>query len=1054
MGDIDYVALKNMGTKEVNLNGYTLFLDDPKFTDTNYTIRHVRIKAGQTLYFYENSSCPSNLKGSCTNMNVAINLASFRGGNTYLCTGSCSSSTVLDLHSYKGGTNPSSAMYGAKFSPGPSTGITSTNHNFLSFVRQAKTGSYPNFKQSDWTVGRNSVVSGYSVVVGGSGNDYAVDLVADAQGNTYVTGYFESSTLVLGSTTLKKSAATSDIFVGKISPSGKWLWAKRAGSTSVNSSNGIAMDSKGNVYITGRIYPGAVFGSTTVTTRGFGDVFVAKLDPSGNWQWVRTGGGTSSDHMESMAIDHNDNIYITGRVSDNAKFVTGATTLSINTKSASLDIFVAKLNSAGSWQWVRNAGGTGWDSGYGIDVDKSGNVYLVGNFSSSSADFGTYKLSSKGSSEVFVAKLNSSGTWQWARSAGGTSAGYGRKVRVDAAGGVYISGHFYSSITLGSLSLSSRGSLDIMVAKLDSNGLWKWAKRMGAGGWDETWGMDVDASGNVYLQGTYSNIVGFATTSLTSMGSYDLFLTKLSSAGNWVWTLNGGGGTGADYSKGVFVGKYGYIHLTGLFSGSPTSTATIYGKAHKGYGKFDIYVSRLSSSTCSNNQCRSVWAKSGGSTGKETAHGVVMDSNGNTYILGYYEKSTNWESTSLPSNGNNNLFVAKYDKGGNFINIVHVTGMGGSASPDKNSMAIDSNNNIYIAGSFRTSGSSSVRFGSLTLKSQGSSSVYVAKLNSDLTFTRVFAGGSSLLNETYGVTTDKNNNVFITGAFQGPSSANVATFGSYTLTSKGGRDVFVVKLSSSLIVKKAFSMGGTDTDWGRRIATDSNNNVIVTGLYVAGATGSTAFTYGISSIKSGVEGNVFVAKFTNDLAVTKVVVAQGGTGPEYVYGLTVDSSDNIYIAGYWYSKSSTNIKCTFGSLTVTNKNSGSSTSGDSFVAKLDKNLKFTHVADIGSSEWDNANDIASDGKHVYVVGSFRGTMKVDALSLKNSGTYVTKLDGSNLKPMRLSVGGNSSTTGEHITADSSGNYVVLGRYSANTSLGSFNLSTKGSHDIFVAKNLP
>ena len=145
---------------------------------------------------------------------------------------------------------------------------------------------------------------------------------------------------------------------------GDWLWAKQAGGASNDESYNIAVDANGNSYVTGNFTGSATFGSTTLTSSGYNDIFVAKLDSNGNWLWAKKAGGTSEDNGLSITFDANGNSYVTGYFESSATF--GTTTLTSNQYE---DIFVAKLDSNGNWLWAKKAGGINDDYGWSISVD-------------------------------------------------------------------------------------------------------------------------------------------------------------------------------------------------------------------------------------------------------------------------------------------------------------------------------------------------------------------------------------------------------------------------------------------------------------------------------------------------------------------------------------------------------------------------------------------------------------------------------------------------------------------------------------------------------------
>jgi len=404
---------------------------------------------------------------------------------------------------------------------------------------------------------------------GGASNDESYNIAVDANGNSYVTGNFTGSA-TFGSTTLT-SSGYNDIFVAKLDINGNWLWAKQAGGADYDEGKSIAVDANGNCYITGSFRGSATFGTTTLTSSSWDDIFVAKLDNNGNWLWVKQAGGWYyDDYGFGIAVDANGNSYVTG--------------------SSDWDIFVAKLDSNGYWFWTKQAGGTGTDMGFGIAVDANGNSYVTGNFTGS-ATFGTTTLTSSGDYDIFVAQLDSFGNWLWAKKAGGTNYDWCNSIAVDTNGNSYVTGDFRGSATFGSTILTSDSDNyeEILIAKLDSNGNWLWAKQAGGIGNDEGYGITVDANGNSYITGCfYSSSATFGNTTLTSSGYNNIFVAKLDSNGNWLWAKQAGGAID-DCGYDIALDANGNSYVTGFFMESAnfgTSTLT-------SSGDRDIFVAKL-----------------------------------------------------------------------------------------------------------------------------------------------------------------------------------------------------------------------------------------------------------------------------------------------------------------------------------------------------------------------------------------------------------------------------------------------------------------------------
>ena len=364
--------------------------------------------------------------------------------------------------------------------------------------------------QGTWSFGSSSAEEGNGIAT-------------DSDGNSYVTGSFQS-TVTFGNTSLT-SSGNDDIFIAKLSSDGVWQWAVKAGGTNDDIGNEIAVDSSGNAYVTGQFTGTATFGSTSLTNSGGWTLFIAKLSNSGSWQWVVKAAGSQASIGSGIAVDSSSNVYVTGIFQGTTTF--GSTSLS---SSGSNDIFIAKLNSIGLWQWVVKAGGVNADWGYGIAVDSSSNVYVTGYFHDTVA-FGSTSLASSGYNDVFIAKLSSGGVWQWAVKAGGSSADWGYGIDVDSSGNAYVTGFFIGTVTFGSSSLTSGVTDDLFIAKLSSAGVWQWAVKSGGDSVVVGYGIAADLSGNAYVTGFFQGTATFGSTSLTSSGNADIFVAKLNSSG-------------------------------------------------------------------------------------------------------------------------------------------------------------------------------------------------------------------------------------------------------------------------------------------------------------------------------------------------------------------------------------------------------------------------------------------------------------------------------------------------------------------------------------------
>lgn len=323
-----------------------------------------------------------------------------------------------------------------------------------------------------------------------------------------------------------------DTFIVKYNPSGTAQWATYiTGSGGSQIGNSIATDTSENVYVTGvsssspiSVYnANGLISSVSISNDGSNEAYIVKYNSSGTAQWGAHIGGTSAEKGMGISTDSLGNVYVIGSYASAPVNVYNANGISFGTLSklgGNGDVFIAKYNSNGSVQWMARMGGTSDDYGNDIAVDSSGNVYVIGYFTSSSflifnsnnTQFGT-TLANSGSFDqnVFVVKYDTNGTVQWGTRIGGTSSDQGNSITTDTSGNIYVTGYFASSIltvynnggsTFGTLSNAATGN-DAFIVKYDSSGTAQWAARIIGPGNDIANAISSDSSGNIYVTGTY-----------------------------------------------------------------------------------------------------------------------------------------------------------------------------------------------------------------------------------------------------------------------------------------------------------------------------------------------------------------------------------------------------------------------------------------------------------------------------------------------------------------------------------------------------------------------
>ena len=461
---------------------------------------------------------------------------------------------------------------------------------------------------SAWTPGANIAVS---VFKGNARASEARWMALDSSGNILTAGYFEGTVDFDPGDGVANltSAGSNDIFVSKLDSSGNYLWAKRIGGSGYDHAAAVAVDKYGSVITTGGFAgtvdfdPGAGVANLTSVGRDV-DIFVSKLDSSGNYLWAKRMGGVGFDHGIIPATDSDGNIAVTGFFTGTADFDPGEGVINL-TSAGNIDIFISKFDPAGNFIWAKGIGSTEADGGGGIAFDGSGNIYTSGGFSGT-VDFdsgnGVFNLTSAGKLDIFISKHDSAGNFVWAKNVGGTGDDGSAPHVLDSRGNIYLTGIFPNTADfdpgIGVANLTSAGSLDGFVLKLDSSGNYIWAKSYGSTGSDEAYSISVDGNGGVITSGTFSGTVDFdpgaGIANLISAGGSDVFISKLDSSGNYLWGKRIGG-TGSDRGYANVVDQLGMVYTSGVFRETADFDPGSGTANFRSNGGADVFISKLDS---------------------------------------------------------------------------------------------------------------------------------------------------------------------------------------------------------------------------------------------------------------------------------------------------------------------------------------------------------------------------------------------------------------------------------------------------------------------------
>jgi uncharacterized protein (DUF2249 family) len=438
------------------------------------------------------------------------------------------------------------------------------------------------------------------------------DVTTDAAGNSYTTGYFEGTVdFDPNAGIVNLTAVGMDAFVCKLNSAGNFVWVKRiavSATTNIAQGTAIDVDNAGNIYVAGKFQgtadldPGA---AVVLVNTANEEVFVVKLNATGNFVWGRKFTGTVLANCTGIITDAAGNVHLGGYFSGTCDFDPGAGTYNLTSIGVLGDFFMAKLTSAGNLSWAVRVGGSN-STVYcrGIDVDPAGNFYATGDFDEM-VDFnpggGVFNMSAP-ATRAFVLKLNSSGAFVWAKQITTTSGGVttGRSIAIDGAGYIYFNGRFSGTADLdpgaGVFNITVAGSFDAYVVKLNPAGNFIWGKRFGGTGNDESFDIALDNLNNVFITGRFQATVDFnpnaGTYNLTASAT-ETFVCKLNSSGNFVWAFQIGGSS--VYFLSINVDDAFNVYSTGRFSSASDFNPFAASFNMTAAGSWDVFIHKIGS---------------------------------------------------------------------------------------------------------------------------------------------------------------------------------------------------------------------------------------------------------------------------------------------------------------------------------------------------------------------------------------------------------------------------------------------------------------------------
>jgi hypothetical protein len=439
--------------------------------------------------------------------------------------------------------------------------------------------------------------------------------------------------------------------------------------------------------------------------------------------------------------------------------------------------------------WAISAGGRYDDNPVGIAKDNSNFFYIAGNFGGEGR-FGEHSIFSRGKEDIFVAKLDSTGKFVWATSAGGKEMDLVEgNIETDSKGNSYITGRFsdkfYYKTYFGQVrTADSKGHFDIFIAKVDSYGNFVWMVSAGGTGWDQ--GNNIvlgEQNKYVYVFGYFHQIIHLGQTTLTSEGEEDIFVAKLEcDTGKVLWAISSNSQKVKAISpNSIARDNSGNIFITGYFRGT-VGLGTITLSVPLGY-----YLAKINGSTG-----RFLWAISLPVKSFMSINSTISDKKNDIFLTGIFEKNLQIETINLTSQGGRDIFIAKINGGTG--KLIWATSIGGKGNDVSGLIVVDNLDNIYIPGGFEQE----IILGNKRLSSHGKSDAFLAKLDgASGKLIWATSDGGLYGDIASGVVLAHTKHLYLIGTFNEATMgtpSGKALFGKTLLTSSGGIDIFVWKI--------------------------------------------------------------------------------------------------------------------------------------------------------------------------------------------------------------------------------------------------------------------
>ncbi len=721
--------------------------------------------------------------------------------------------------------------------------------------------------------------------IGGAINDSPYDVIADATGNIYITGFCSAlSDFDGGSDTnfVKPigAANTTVIFLAKYDSTGNFIWANLMNGPGSGWGKKMKFDSNGDLILAGNFAgtidfdPSVAVSNVVAASTNFSDIFISKYSPNGNLIWVNRIGGSVYDEVNGLTLDSNDNFYITGYMNQTVDFDPGSGTYNLIQPINNQAGFVAKYTNQGAFVWASLFGEEGND----LAIDAYGKLrvagYFINNFSNEEVTLRQYTLA--GVYESYLDFTNSGS----------------ERIFIAADSTIYLGGPLYN------LTLPNRQ--DIYLRKIGKNNVTVYEKRFGAqGGFydDELHALYVDPSGKVFIGGFFQKTVDFdtsptVTANLSSGLLTSSFVAAYKQNGDYRWASIIEDNKIGYHNKSIntqHIDKSGNVYLGGSFYGAIGFDPY----AQNSYIKSGTFANP-NSFICKygpNSQLK--WAFSYFSQNNDNElNSIATDTEQNVYVTGAFEGAVDFDpgadTTTLTSNPNSlsNIYLAKYDSTGKFLWVKNI---GGTDIDEGHKISIHGAK-IYVTGIFNGNVDFDPSAGTNILSSTTSKAfIAVYDLNGNYILAKSFTGNYA------SITIHNSGQLILTGTATSASDFDFgpATVGVSTSIYNSG---FVASYDSLLNYQWAVGVPSAS-----KCRLDSVGNI-----FLSGNTGGFSSFYSTNATSQGISTNnshniyqYYLAKYTaaGILTWAKSTSYSATNMSDFGYDFALDKKSNIYVTG-------------------------------------------------------------------------------------------------------------------------------------------------------------